>query len=147
MFGIKIELPPPSIQFLYIKHFVAFFVEKNTYLYREEKMNSRSRDYTWFVDPCGDPYSNEFVALHLSATNELKMEYLRDEQNELRGVYEIERSFLNKLRQAMKRDPNLKLKFFVREGKGRLRRWAFEDRKRDSAKVKKVKEKLTEIKK
>jgi len=107
----------------------------------------KSREYTWFVDPCGDPYSNEFVALHLSATNEVNTQYLKDERGETRGVYEIERSFLNKLRQATKRDPNLKLKFFVRKGKGCLRRWTFEDRKRDSAKVKEIKKKLAELKK
>lgn len=106
-----------------------------------------SKDYRWYVDPCGDPYSNEVVAVRLSTIGEVKEEHLYDENGELRGVYEIERHIMNELRTAKKRDRNLRFKFFVRRGKSKLREWTFEDRKRDSAKVKEVKKRIAGLKK
>ena len=148
MFGIKVELPPPSIQFLHTRHFVTFFDKITiTQSFRREKQMPKDLEYRWYVDPCRDPYSNEVVAIRLSTIGNVVEQHLEDEDRHLRGVYEIDRHIMKEFYTAKNRDKNLKLKFFVRRGNGKIREWKFEDRKRDSAEMRKVKGKLEALKK
>ena len=135
------RIPNTSWPFL-IKQRLALF-----YIFTLEETMKKKAEYRWYVDPCGDPYSNETIAVQLSANGDLMEQRLRDNKGIVRCVYEIDRNFLQKISLAKKKDENLKVRFFVRKGNGAIREWTFENKKKKSAKVKAVEKRIKEIKK